>query len=35
MNFLNAQKRFKHLSDEEKERIQDYVDNQCAELGIK
>ena len=33
--FLNAQKRFKHLSDEEKERIQDYVDNQCAELGIK
>ncbi|OQD59623.1 pyruvate:ferredoxin oxidoreductase, subunit beta [Methanobrevibacter arboriphilus JCM 13429 = DSM 1125] len=33
--FLNAQKRFKHLSDEEKERIQEYVDNQCAELGIK
>jgi len=33
--FLNAQKRFKHLSDEEKEKIQEFVDNQCAELGIK
>ncbi|MDR0900865.1 MAG: pyruvate synthase subunit beta [Methanobrevibacter sp.] len=32
--YLNAQKRFKHLSDEEKEKIQEYVDNQCAELGI-
>lgn len=33
--FLNAQKRFKHLADEEKEKIQEFVDNQCAELGIK
>ncbi|KZX15468.1 pyruvate synthase subunit PorB [Methanobrevibacter cuticularis] len=32
--YLNAQKRFKHLSDEEKEKIQEYVDKQCAELGI-
>lgn len=32
--YLNAQKRFKHLSDEEKETIQKYVDEQCAELGI-
>lgn len=33
--FLNAQKRFKHLSEEEKIKIQEFVDNQCAELGIK
>lgn len=33
--FLNAQKRFKHLSDEEKAKIQEFVDNQCTELGIK
>jgi pyruvate ferredoxin oxidoreductase beta subunit len=33
--FLNAQKRFKHLSNEEKEKIQEYVDSQCGELGIK
>ncbi|RBQ23347.1 Pyruvate synthase subunit PorB [Candidatus Methanobinarius endosymbioticus] len=33
--FLNAQKRFKHLSDLEKEKIQEHVDTQCAELGIK
>lgn len=33
--FLNAQKRFKHLSEEEKTKIQEFVDNQCAELGIK
>lgn len=33
--FLNAQKRFKHLSEEEKVKIQEFVDNQCAELGIK
>jgi len=33
--YLNAQKRFKHLSDEKKEKIQESIDNQCAELGIK
>jgi pyruvate ferredoxin oxidoreductase beta subunit len=33
--FLNAQKRFKHLSEEEKTKIQKFVDAQCAELGIK
>jgi pyruvate ferredoxin oxidoreductase beta subunit len=33
--FLNAQKRFKHLSDSEKGKIQEYVDFQCSELGIK
>ncbi len=32
--YLNAQKRFKHLSEEEKEKIQEFVNNQCAELGI-
>jgi pyruvate ferredoxin oxidoreductase beta subunit len=32
--YLNSQKRFKHLSDEEKEKIQDYVNKQCAELGM-
>ena len=33
--YLNAQRRFKHLSDEAKEKIQESVDNNCAELGIK
>jgi len=33
--FLNAQRRFKHLSDEHKEKIQEYVDKQCRELGIR
>jgi pyruvate ferredoxin oxidoreductase beta subunit len=32
--YLNAQKRFKHLSDIEKAKIQENVDKQCAELGI-
>jgi pyruvate ferredoxin oxidoreductase beta subunit len=31
---LEAQKRFKHLADEEKERIQSYVNEVCAELKI-
>lgn len=33
--FLNAQKRFKHLSDQEKDKIQEFIDAQCVELGIK
>ena len=33
--YLSAQKRFKHLSEEQREKIQETVDNQCAELGIK
>lgn len=33
-DYLNAQKRFKHLSDEEKEKIQEFVNKQCTELGI-
>jgi pyruvate ferredoxin oxidoreductase beta subunit len=32
--YLNAQKRFKHLSDLEKERIQSHVDAICIELKI-
>ncbi len=32
--YLEAQKRFKHLADEEKEKIQNYVDQVCAELKI-
>lgn len=32
--YLNAQKRFKHLSEEEKEKIQEFVNKQCMELGI-
>ena len=32
--YLEAQKRFKHLNDEEKEKIQEFVNNQCDELGI-
>lgn len=34
-DYLNAQKRFKHLSDEQKEKIQEFVNNQCEELGIR
>lgn len=33
-DYLNAQKRFKHLSDEEKEKIQESISKQCVELGI-
>ena len=33
--YLNAQKRFKHLQDKEREKIQEFIDNQCNELGIK
>ncbi len=32
--YLEAQKRFKHLADAEKEKIQNYVDEICAELKI-
>jgi pyruvate ferredoxin oxidoreductase beta subunit len=32
--YLNAQKRFKHLTDEERQRIQSHVDAVCAELKI-
>jgi len=32
--YLNAQKRFKHLSDQEKENIQSHVDAICVELKI-
>ncbi|MDD1763728.1 MAG: pyruvate synthase subunit beta [Methanobacteriaceae archaeon] len=32
--YLNAQKRFKHLSDEERQRIQNQVDAICSELKI-
>lgn len=32
--YLDAQKRFKHLEDEQKEQIQEYVDEQCYELGV-
>jgi len=32
--YLNAQKRFKHLSDVEKEKIQEFVNKQCEEFGI-
>ncbi|MDO9044217.1 MAG: pyruvate synthase subunit PorB [Methanobacteriaceae archaeon] len=32
--YLNAQKRFKHLEDEEKAKIQEYVDQVCTELRI-
>jgi pyruvate ferredoxin oxidoreductase beta subunit len=34
-DYLNAQKRFKHLSDQEKETIQEFVDVQCNEMGIR
>ncbi|MCK9152151.1 pyruvate synthase subunit PorB [Methanobacterium alcaliphilum] len=32
--YLNAQKRFKHLVDEEKSKIQEYVNQVCMELKI-
>ncbi|MBP2047026.1 pyruvate synthase subunit PorB [Methanobacterium aggregans] len=32
--YLNAQKRFRHLKDEEKQRIQSHVDEVCSELKI-
>jgi pyruvate ferredoxin oxidoreductase beta subunit len=32
--YLNAQRRFKHLSDEQKDKIQEFVNKQCSELGI-
>ena len=32
--YLEAQKRFRHLKDEEKERIQSIVDSNCAELRV-
>lgn len=32
--YLEAQKRFKHLNDEQKEQIQEHVDEQCYELGV-
>lgn len=34
VEYLKAQKRFKHLTENEVQTIQDYVDNQCDELGI-
>lgn len=34
VEYLKAQKRFKHLTENEVQIIQDYVDNQCDELGI-
>jgi pyruvate ferredoxin oxidoreductase beta subunit len=33
-DFLNVQKRFKHLNDVDKAKIQEYIDQQAAELGI-
>lgn len=33
-DYLDAQKRFKHLQDKEKEEIQEYIDNQCSEMGV-
>ncbi|KZX10110.1 pyruvate synthase subunit PorB [Methanobrevibacter filiformis] len=34
VEYLDAQKRFKHLSQKEKDNIQTFVDKQCRELGI-
>ncbi|OWT32873.1 2-ketoisovalerate ferredoxin oxidoreductase [Methanobrevibacter sp. 87.7] len=34
IEYLKAQKRFKHLTENEVQIIQEYVDNQCDELGI-
>lgn len=34
VEYLKAQKRFKHLDEEHVQMIQDYVNNQCEELGI-
>lgn len=33
-DYLKVQKRFKHLDDEHINKIQEYVDNQCYELGL-
>lgn len=33
-DYLSAQKRFRHLSEEQIDQIQEFVDNQCDELGI-
>jgi pyruvate ferredoxin oxidoreductase beta subunit len=33
-DYLNAQRRFKHLSDEQKDKIQEFINKQCNELGI-
>lgn len=32
--YLKPQKRFRHLDDEHIEKIQEFVDNECAELGL-
>ena len=32
--YLSAQKRFRHLKEEQINEIQEFVDNQCEELGI-
>lgn len=32
--YLKAQKRFRHLDDEHIEKIQNYVDDECRELGL-
>ena len=32
--YLDAQRRFKHLTEQEKAKIQEYIDNICAELRI-
>ncbi|HIH62154.1 MAG TPA: pyruvate synthase subunit beta [Methanobacteriales archaeon] len=32
--YLDAQRRFKHLKEQEKAKIQEYIDNICAELRI-
>lgn len=32
--YLKPQKRFRHLNDEHIEKIQEFVDNECAELGL-
>jgi len=32
--YLNAQKRYKHLPQEEKDNIQEFINNQCREFGI-
>ena len=34
VEYLKAQKRFRHLDEEHGQMIQDYVNNQCEELGI-
>ena len=33
-DYLSQQKRFRHLDDEQIEKIQKYVDAQCEELGL-